>query len=503
MKIEPILDRKSMWIYPWYISDITATADIKEIAGLNVEKVFVTIKDDLCTLHYDTESVEKIGTYLLEKILRDERFFKTVLENVFLYADELLAFCQGQTEKDLGKLAYKELVHIYEEYTAKLRKLRTWGWVPVFMDGLSEPFFSNYLLGKLRVFLDKQGLTDKTSEYYSVLSSSDKESEVQKEEIARLEILEGLNEEARNILKSGEISLLKERRRDLYERFRNHLREFGALTYAYTGPAMTLEYLLGAVKEDLEADPSRKKKEIEKHFQTIQKTKEKIIREIGLPEDLQYAFQVSAKLMYIKDWRKGSYQKSYLLMDQVLTEIAHRLGMALKEVKFMTLEEVKETIAETKREYYKTIVPRRLEYCCSVVENGVAKIYEGEACDVLKKELVHEKESPQGEVTELKGMIAYKGKVRGAVKIVLTVEDISKVKKGGILVSSATNPDLISAMKKAAAFVTDSGGIISHAAIVSREMKKPCVVGTKIATKVLKDGDMVEVDADNGIVRRI
>ena len=56
-------------------------------------------------------------------------------------------------------------------------------------------------------------------------------------------------------------------------------------------------------------------------------------------------------------------------------------------------------------------------------------------------------------------------------------------------------------MKKAAAFVTDTGGIISHAAIVSREMKKPCVVGAKIATKVLKDGMEVEVDAGKGVVR--
>lgn len=56
-------------------------------------------------------------------------------------------------------------------------------------------------------------------------------------------------------------------------------------------------------------------------------------------------------------------------------------------------------------------------------------------------------------------------------------------------------------MKKASAIVTDDGGITCHAAIVARELKTPCVVGTKIATHVLKDGDMVEVDADKGSVR--
>ena len=73
--------------------------------------------------------------------------------------------------------------------------------------------------------------------------------------------------------------------------------------------------------------------------------------------------------------------------------------------------------------------------------------------------------------------------------------------KGDILVSIATDPDIVPAMKKAAAFITEQGGVTSHAAIVAREMKKPCVIGTKIATKVLKDGDLVEVDATRGIVK--
>ena len=59
----------------------------------------------------------------------------------------------------------------------------------------------------------------------------------------------------------------------------------------------------------------------------------------------------------------------------------------------------------------------------------------------------------------------------------------------------------MAAMRKSSAFVTDEGGIISHAAIIARELKIPCIVGTKTATKILKDGDLVEVDADNGVIR--
>ena len=78
-----------------------------------------------------------------------------------------------------------------------------------------------------------------------------------------------------------------------------------------------------------------------------------------------------------------------------------------------------------------------------------------------------------------------------------------KISVGDILVSPMTRPDFVPAMKKAVAFITDEGGITCHAAIVAREMKKPCIIGTKIATQLLKDGMEVEVDANKGIVKII
>ncbi len=106
-------------------------------------------------------------------------------------------------------------------------------------------------------------------------------------------------------------------------------------------------------------------------------------------------------------------------------------------------------------------------------------------------------------LAEINGKSAYKGKVQGTIKIVLSHRDCFKVENGDILVATMSTPDFLPAMLKAAAFVTDIGGITSHAAIISREMKKPCVIGTKIATKVFHDGDLVEVDAEKGIVRKV
>ena len=87
------------------------------------------------------------------------------------------------------------------------------------------------------------------------------------------------------------------------------------------------------------------------------------------------------------------------------------------------------------------------------------------------------------------------------VRIIKNRDDFTKMKPGDILVASMTTTNMMPIIKKAVAIITDEGGITCHAAIIARELKKPCIIGTKIATKVLKDGDMVEVDADKGIVK--
>jgi len=151
--------------------------------------------------------------------------------------------------------------------------------------------------------------------------------------------------------------------------------------------------------------------------------------------------------------------------------------------------------------------------CVVVLKYGKFKFFEGSAAKKMFKQII-----PQEDVDilntsdnlschisgnlSIKGTPANKGYAKGRVRIVLTTEDAKALKKGEILVARNTNPNFIEGMHKAAAFVTDEGGITSHAAIVSREMNKPCVTATKIATKVLKNRDIIEVDAEKGTVTR-
>jgi len=134
------------------------------------------------------------------------------------------------------------------------------------------------------------------------------------------------------------------------------------------------------------------------------------------------------------------------------------------------------------------------------IEGGEIYIVQSRPITTIKE--AGEEKAELGEVGKilLKGLGASPGIAVGEVKIVGSEREISKVKEGDVLVAVMTTPDMVPAMKKASAIVTDEGGLTCHAAIVSRELGVPAVVGTKNATKVLKDGMLVTVDGEKGIV---
>src|SRR3989338_973737 len=142
--------------------------------------------------------------------------------------------------------------------------------------------------------------------------------------------------------------------------------------------------------------------------------------------------------------------------------------------------------------------PQDIEWA---VEQGTVYIVQTRAVTTFKA-AVQERPAVQEEQGKiiLKGETASAGVYCGPVRIVLQASELGKVQKGDILVTPMTTPDMVPAMQKAGAIVTNEGGLTCHAAIVAREMGTPCIVGTEHATEVLKDGEIVTVHASRGIV---
>ena len=149
------------------------------------------------------------------------------------------------------------------------------------------------------------------------------------------------------------------------------------------------------------------------------------------------------------------------------------------------------------------LASRQKQYVIESINGKMLLLINDDAIKYTQKFMENFKDNYDDNITEFTGNVAFQGKVTGKVIVITHENELANVKKGDILVSPMTRTSFIPAMQKAAAFITDEGGVTCHAAIVARELKKPCVVGTKIASKVLKNGMRVEVDAIKGLIKII
>lgn len=226
-----------------------------------------------------------------------------------------------------------------------------------------------------------------------------------------------------------------------------------------------------------------------------------------------YQYHLSVK--YVSDYIAAGELKKYLPLLQksrIFTEpvfqrqenFADAIAKQISKDTKMTRELVLCTTKEELRRYFKNskmpdkaLLEERNVQSVLIFELKRYKLFSGHQVENPERMLL-----PRVGQAILRGVAAYKGKVTGRVRIVLHPSKYKgKFKKGDILVTGMTRPEFSTYYKKAAAIVTDSGGVLSHAAIVAREMKKPCIIGTKIATNILRSGDLVEVDANKSIVK--
>ena len=158
------------------------------------------------------------------------------------------------------------------------------------------------------------------------------------------------------------------------------------------------------------------------------------------------------------------------------------------------------TLSKEIEEEYRKMAEEKAE-AIEGIEEGIEEKIGVETEKLEKKVAEMEEKKPVSEARILlKGLGASPGFSTNIVKVLASEKEISKIESGNILVTSMTTPDFVPAMRKASAIITDEGGMTCHAAIVSRELGIPCIVGTGNATKVLKDGMVVTVDANKGIV---
>lgn len=209
--------------------------------------------------------------------------------------------------------------------------------------------------------------------------------------------------------------------------------------------------------------------------------------------------------LYIRDARDEYRRRVFCNIQTLLKEIAKRIGVEDEDIGWMLKHEILSALNGKLKPNLSEIRERKKGFALYFSRKDLVCV-SGEDISKIKERFCVEKKIGKSNINKsklIKGISANNGMVTGIVKIVYGAKDLEKVKKGDIIVAVTTHPNYIAAMERASAFVTDEGGLTCHAAILSREMGKPCVIGTKIATKILKEGMKVEVDANHGVVKII
>ncbi len=270
----------------------------------------------------------------------------------------------------------------------------------------------------------------------------------------------------------------------------------------YNNHILTKDYFINQIKSLLKARVNIRK-EYERIINTPlrnRRMKRKLYQQLHPGHYLKKLLEISEDFTHWQDERKKMtfYYTHYASL--VLRVIGRTLGYCLDEMKCLTSAEVLQLI-NGKLYISKQELARRIKFSLVYQKGNRYEILTGNEAKAMIKKFFPQSEKRT--ISDFRGLPASGGKTRGRVAIVKSVKEVHKVRQGDILVAVMTRPDYIMGIKKAAAIVTDEGGITCHAAIVSRELGIPCIIGTKIATQVLKDGDLVEVNANHGWVRKI
>lgn len=347
-----------------------------------------------------------------------------------------------------------------------------------------------------------------TADVFSVLTTPAKPSPALKEELAAWRLVDeiGKDKKARAIFIQKDASKIEADLDKLPSSLKNkiiaHFKKWRWQPFTYVGPAYELDYYLalwsGWLREGMK--PIEKIKELSGYSGRIRQEKAEIFKNLKIKAVDKELFQIASDIIYLKAYRKDAIFFGMYALDKLLREIGARLHLSLGQVRALAHWEVPTALRQGY--FAEDILNARRKFSVYYQKERKGVIYVGAAARSFLKNLNIEKKVIK-KVSELSGTVACPGKAKGRVKIINVAQEMGKMNKGDIMVAHTTFPSLVPAMKKAAAIITDDGGITCHAAIVSRELKTPCIVGTKIATKVLKDGDFVEVDAAKGVIKKV
>ena len=430
---------------------------------------FTAYKDGLGSELTPYQEKSDLFKQFYDKLKDDKNYFDNFVKPSFLIRKKLIDFSHKISFMDLTNLSDNDLADLYKQLHKLMMDFVVYGTYWEIIDPFTEEL--------PELMQKKYGLDNKEfSNMVVLMSTPERRSFLTQEKIDFLNLC----------LDKMSIEHFHER----YYWIDSNYKHVDELTVEEIKKRVGME-LEKKTKDEL-LEEIRKTERAEKN---LFKEKEEMAESVGIDGDDLLLFSLISRFGELIDLRKEGMIRSNYAKFQIIDEIAKRKNISVEDFMYFTEEEAINYL--TGKNVDVNDIMKRKNLCFIYYYPGGEHIFVGndaeELYDVYMKKILS---------SEFKGVVSYdpsevvKGKV---CKVIDTKKDAFE--EGNILVTTMTRPEFMPLMRKSKAVITDEGGITCHAAIVSRELKIPCIIGAKIATKMLDNGDEIEMDFANGTVK--
>lgn len=474
--------------FSWFVenTEINATLEEyqKELLGFELAvQNYLCLNGDEYSLDTDFEILcERLDNYLQS----DFDFFEKFAKIEFDLVEKIKDYLKYLKSKNLRILSFKEL---YEEME-KFNNI----YIKSFIPGMTRP--EDYLTDRLEKELICSNFTKKDIDYiFSKISTCPNYFPL------------SYSEEPLDLLK---IALGSKNGKNIEELIKEHLEKYswikGPLECENT--AFTKEDYLLRLNSLIDEDVEAKIENINNVRKNNDLEYEKILEQYEFTKKTKKLIKAIRDFIFLRTYTtEYSDHLFYVGRHTIFKEISNRTNICDEDLIMLDDKEILDILKNqgNMSEEIKTMLKNRKKGFAIIWINGSVQTVFGDESLELQDEIAKAYKTSTNEEEKIDskvilGSIANKGKVKGIARVLTTYQDIYKVEKGDIIVATMTTPDYVSAMEKAAGFITDEGGITCHAAILSREFNVPCIVGTLNGTKEIKDGQIIELDAYAGKV---
>ena len=453
-------------------------------------QIVSVVKNGQLEFLHTQRDVERLQKILDNELPKKPKLINTANKKMRVVGRRLEKVYEKIDSTNLKQANTSSLVNFFDKLNYLHEELLKYSWFPI-------PILPEHLTIQLNQKLTPKVNGEKFIAVFQVLTSPTQASAM---EIQQQNLL-ALANEIKKLLKDKYVwQVLKAKCPEAYRKILDFTHKYAWVPVNYWGNPWMPQDVWKLVGEILKKDenPGTTLIKRKRHFPILARKQKLLIKKLNLNKIEQLQCAVLQDIAIIQDERKALVTKIHYYTNQLLAQMAKRASSTIMDLWWLTTNEIKQSFKQ--KNVDKKLINKRKKLWALITFKDKEIVLEGKKAEKIYQEIINDEKVS---TSEIQGTCASRGKAKGKVRKLLTPDESDKMQKGEILVTMMTTPDFMFAMARAAAIVTDEGGITSHAAIVSRELGIPCIVGTGNATKVLKNGELVEVDADKGTVKKL